>query len=129
MAMKISKRGSGLDRIEGNPPDEEEACTKRSDSPRDVTPNVKVVTPFSAAAGKPAPPSRLLEPFLGDAAPPFTQQAPYWVCLRKACLKVRAESFELPKTNSVANFAHDVKVKVQVVVGVQDRCQEFSSGI
>jgi hypothetical protein len=49
--------------------------------------------------------------------------------LFQTSLKVRAELFELPKTDSLANFAHYVKVKVNVVVGVQDRSEEFSGGI
>jgi curli biogenesis system outer membrane secretion channel CsgG len=47
----------------------------------------------------------------------------------EACLKVRAESFELSKTDSLANFDHHVKVKVEVVVGVQDCREKFTSGI
>jgi hypothetical protein len=43
---------------------------------------------------------------------------PFSVGLFQTSLKVRAELFEVPKTDSVANFAHDVKVKVDVVVGV-----------
>jgi hypothetical protein len=38
-------------------------------------------------------------------------------------LKRRGESCQLPKRNRLANFAHDVKVKVEIVVGVQD-CTE-----
>src|SRR5579872_1273427 len=49
--------------------------------------------------------------------------------LMKACLKVRAESFELSKTDSLPNFTHHVKVKVKIVMGVQDRRQKFSRGI
>src|SRR5271154_956950 len=43
----------------------------------------------------------------------------------EACVQVRAESREIPKTDSLANFAHHVKVKVDVVVGVQDRAKQF----
>src|SRR5579862_3474068 len=46
--------------------------------------------------------------------------APAWVCLREACLEVRTESFQLPKTDSLSDSLHHVKVKVEVVVGVQD---------
>ena len=54
---------------------------------------------------------------------------PFSVCLFQTSLKVRAELFELPKTDSVANFAHDVKVKVNVVVGVQNYREKFSRRI
>jgi hypothetical protein len=47
----------------------------------------------------------------------------------EACLKVRAESFELSKTDSLPNLAHYVKVKVDVVVGVQDARKRFTRGI
>jgi hypothetical protein len=47
----------------------------------------------------------------------------------EACLKVRAESFELSKTDSLANLPHYVKVKVDVVVGVQDARERFTRGI
>src|SRR5690242_11466511 len=40
----------------------------------------------------------------------------------KACLKVRTESIVLSKADSLPNFAHHVKVKVDVVVGVKDGC-------
>src|SRR5580658_1628207 len=54
------------------------------------------------------------------------------VCLNlpvEACLKIRAESFETSKTDSLANFPHDVKVKVEIVVGVQDGGKRFPGGI
>ena len=44
-------------------------------------------------------------------------------------MEVRAESFERSKTDSLANFPHHVKVKVQVMEGVQDDREELSSGI
>src|SRR5271154_265340 len=47
----------------------------------------------------------------------------------EACVQVRAESREIPKTDSLANFAHHVKVKVDVVVGVQDGRKELAGGI
>src|SRR5271154_959997 len=43
----------------------------------------------------------------------------------EACLEVSAESSEIPKLDSLPNFAHGVKVKVDVVVGVQDRRQQL----
>src|SRR5580698_6903242 len=43
----------------------------------------------------------------------------------EACLEVSAESSEIPKLDSLPNFAHGVKVKVDVVVGVQDRSQQL----
>ena len=57
---------------------------------------------------------------LGDAAPPMLRPTPAWVCLFQTSLKVRTELFERPKTNSLPNFAHSVKVKVDVVKGVKD---------
>src|SRR5271156_1885628 len=54
---------------------------------------------------------------------------PFSVCLFQTSLKVRAELFELPKTDSVANFAHDVKVKIDIVGGVQDDREKFSRGV
>ena len=54
---------------------------------------------------------------------------PFSVCLFQTSLKVRAELFELPKTDSVANFAHVVKVKVNVVVGVQNYREKFSGRV
>ena len=59
----------------------------------------------------------------------LTRPTPFSVCLFQTSLKVRAELFELPKTDSVANLAHDVKVKVNVVVGVQNNREEFSGRI
>src|ERR1700739_4986162 len=47
----------------------------------------------------------------------------------EACLKVRAESFETPKTDSLPNLPHYVKVKVDVVVAVQDARERFTGGI
>src|SRR5580658_1929516 len=43
----------------------------------------------------------------------------------EACLEVSAESSEIPKLDSLPNFAHGVKVKVDIVVGVQDRRQQL----
>src|SRR5712691_791823 len=43
----------------------------------------------------------------------------------EARLKLCGESSQVPKRDSLANFPHDVKVKVEVVVGVQDRRQDF----
>ena len=60
---------------------------------------------------------------------PRPRPTPAWVVLFQTSLKVRAELFELPKTDSLANFAHYVKVKVNVVVGVQDGGEEFSGCI
>src|SRR5579863_8480406 len=49
-----------------------------------------------------------------------SRPAPSCVCLPEACLKVRAETFKVPKLDSLTNLPHDVKVKVEIVVGVQD---------
>src|SRR6266852_1154713 len=43
----------------------------------------------------------------------------------EARLKLCGESSQVPKRDSLANFPHDVKVKVEVVVGVQDRREDF----
>src|SRR5689334_17340467 len=40
-------------------------------------------------------------------------------------LKLRREPREVPKCDSLADCPHDVKEKVKVVVGVQDRAQNF----
>src|SRR5271156_71007 len=64
--------------------------------------------------------------FAEDAAPPCDRaHQPLGFVLFQTSLKVRAELFELPKTDSLANFAHYVKVKVDVVVGVQNYREEF----
>src|SRR5271154_3796033 len=42
--------------------------------------------------------------------------------------QLRREFFELSKSDSLSNLAHDVKVKVDVVVGRQDGRGDFSSG-
>ena len=47
----------------------------------------------------------------------------------EAFLKFRAGSSKPSKTDSVANFAHDVKVKVNVVVGVKDGGEKFAGRI
>src|SRR5271154_64588 len=66
--------------------------------------------------------------FAEDAAPPCDRaQHPLGFVLFQTSLKVKAELIELPKTDSLANFAHYVKVKVDVVVGVQNDRQEFSA--
>ena len=44
-------------------------------------------------------------------------------------MQVSAESRQIPKTDSLANFAHDVKVKEKIVVGVQDRGEKFAGGV
>src|SRR5690348_10817708 len=40
-------------------------------------------------------------------------------------LKRRTEFPEVPKTDSLADFGHDVKVKVDVMEGVQSRAEDF----
>ena len=66
--------------------------------------------------------------FAEDAAPPCDRaQHLLGFVLFQTSLKVRAELFELPKTDSLANFVHYVKVKVDVVVGVQNYREEFSA--
>ena len=60
---------------------------------------------------------------------PLPHPALGWVCLRKACMEVRAESFQLPKPDSLSDSLHHVKVKVEIVVGVQDDGEKFSRGI
>jgi hypothetical protein len=64
-----------------------------------------------------------------DAAPLLPAAKPTLILPFEACLKVRAESFELSKTDSLPNLAHYVKVKVDVVVGVQDARKRFARGI
>src|SRR6185437_1544448 len=49
-------------------------------------------------------------------------------CLAEARLKPGAETFKVPKTNSLPNSAHHVKVKVDVVVGRQNRRQALPRG-
>src|SRR5580700_7491543 len=61
--------------------------------------------------------------------PRLSRAQPRLILPFEACLKVRAESFELSKTDSLPNFPHDVKVKVDVVVGVQDARKRFARGI
>src|SRR5579864_6550006 len=61
--------------------------------------------------------------------PASSRAQPTLILPFEACLNVRAESIELSKTDSLPNLAHYVKVKVDVVVGVQDACQGFASGI
>ncbi len=76
----------------------------------------------SPGAGKPE------NSFTEDAAPPRDRaQHLLGFVLFQTSLKVRAELFELPKTDSVANFAHYVKVKVDVVVGVQNYRKKFTA--
>jgi hypothetical protein len=66
--------------------------------------------------------------FAEDAAPPCNRaQHLLGFVLFQTSLKVRAELFELPKTDSLANFAHYVKVKVDVVVGVQNCRKKFTA--
>src|SRR5580704_17636338 len=66
--------------------------------------------------------------FAEDAAPPCDRaHQPLGFVLFQTSLKVRAELFELPKTDSLANFAHYVKVKVDVVVGVQNCRKKFTA--
>src|ERR1700683_4626164 len=100
---------------------------------------VTIITPFPSSPAlrlsRANPPGRTNLPgtasrnsFTEDAAPPCDRahQLPGFVLFQPS-LKVRAELFELPKTDSVANFAHYVKVKVDVVVGVQNDREEFSA--
>ena len=61
-----------------------------------------------------------------DAAPPGVAPNTCLGCLFQTSLKVRTELFEHPKTDSLSDSPHDVKVKVDVVVGVQDGRQKFS---
>ena len=61
--------------------------------------------------------------------PASSRAQPTLILPFEACLKVRAESFELSKTDSLPNLAHYVKVKVDVVVGVQDACKRLTRGI
>ena len=65
--------------------------------------------------------------FAEDAAPPCDRAHQPLGFVLMTSLKVRAELFELPKTDSLANFAHYVKVKVDVVVGVQNYREEFTA--
>src|ERR1700741_545056 len=61
--------------------------------------------------------------------PASSRAQPTLILPFEACLKVRAESIELSKTDSLPNLAHYVKVKVDVVVGVQDARERFARGI
>lgn len=61
--------------------------------------------------------------------PASSRAQPTLILPFEACLKVRAESIKLSKTDSLPNLAHYVKVKVDVVVGVQDACKRFARGI
>lgn len=44
----------------------------------------------------------------------------------KASLKVRTESEEIPKTDSLADFPHEVKVKVDVMEGGEGGAENFA---
>src|SRR5713226_4851876 len=69
----------------------------------------------------------LFEQFLANFASPAPPGASR---LRGAyfevCPQLCAESCQIPKLNSLADSPHDVKVKVEVVEGVQDRGQDLS---
>src|SRR5271170_6163698 len=104
-----------------------EACAIRTNCPGIIMPDITIAVPFPPRRRNPPRPAGYIPQKV--PLPPFTHPAPAWVCLLEACLKVRAETFELPKTDSLPNFPHDVKVKVEVVVSVQDDRKEFSGGI
>src|ERR1700749_5162543 len=61
--------------------------------------------------------------------PASSRAQPTLILPFEACRKVRAESSELSKTDSLPNLAHYVKVKVDVVVGVQDARKRLTRGI
>src|ERR1039457_4850784 len=121
--MRISGRNRAI------PPGCDDACARSAGSAGTSMPNVTIISPFPPWwANLPSPsgyecqvPKKLTRPIL--------HPAPSCVCLREACLKVRAESFQLPKRNSLTNLTHDVKVKVEIVVGVQDHREKFSGRI
>src|SRR5579862_7781649 len=96
-----------------------EACAKRSRVPEHITPTSTIIFAFPAQAGRHLPwPAGS---FRSQKIPPAASRAqPTLILAFEACLKVRAESFELSKTDSLPNLTHYVKVKVDVVVGVQD---------
>src|SRR4029077_18003590 len=105
-----------------------EACAKRSRVPEHITPTSTIIFAF---------PARRVVTCRGRQAqfahrrccPASSRAQPTLILPFEACLKVRAESFELSKTDSLANLTHDVKVKVDVVVGVQDACKRLTRGI
>src|ERR1700733_6756756 len=118
--MRISGRKSA------NPPGCEGACTSRAISPGNIKADNTIVG-LSVLPGTPARAPWLVPDPANHDPRPLSHLTPYLLC--EACLKVRTEFLELPKTDSLANFTHDVKVKVEVVVGVQDRREKLPSGI
>src|SRR5580700_602056 len=97
-----------------------EACARRSRVPEHITATSSIIFAFPAQAGRHLPwpaGSFVHRTYRSDAA---SRAQPRLILPFEACLKVRAESFELSKTDSLPNFPHDVKVKVDVVMSVQD---------
>src|SRR5277367_4880888 len=73
-----------------------------------VVPIVKIISPFPAGGGQ----TQSGQAGYASRKPKklpclLPHPAPACVCLSEACLKVRAETLELPKADSLANFAHD----------------------
>src|SRR5277367_1460611 len=108
------------------PPGCDGACARIAKSAGTIMPNVTIILPFPpwwAILPRPAG----YESRVPKKLPrPLPHPTPSCGCLPEACLKVRAETFELPKLDSLTNSAHDVKVKVEIVVGVQDDREKFS---
>src|SRR5215472_5294611 len=105
-----------------------EACARRSSVPEHITSTSAIIFAFPAQAGRhlPWPAGSFRSPKM---LPRFFPRPAHLILPFEACLKVRAESSELSKTDSLPNFPHDVKVKVDVVMGIQDACQRLTRGI
>src|ERR1700690_2117098 len=116
-------------RNKANPPGCEPACMTRANGPGRIPVNDTVILAFPATSGRTIPRPTGSRTVFRRCCPAFTAPYGLFICLCEACLKVRADSFELSKTDSLANFTHYVKVKVQVMVGVQDGREKLSSGI
>src|ERR1700690_336253 len=121
--IRISGRKSVI------PPGCDGACARSAKPAGTMVPRVTIISPFPpwwANPPRPAGHENQVPKMLTRSLPHPT---PSCGCLPEACLKVRAETFELPKLDSLTNLAHDVKVKVEIVVGVQDDREKFASGI
>lgn len=69
------------------------------------------------------------QPSSEDAALYFDAPNAAGFSLGKAGLKLRAESFQVPKSDSLSDLPHHVKVKVEIMVGVQDDREKFSRAV
>src|ERR1700689_4703530 len=121
--IRISGRNSVI------PPGCDGACARSAKPAGTIIANVTIISPFPpwwAILPRPAG----YESQVPKKLPrPLPHPTPSCGCLPEACLKVRAETIELPKLDSLTNLAHDVKVKVEIVVGVQDYREKFSGRI